>query len=313
MRPIKTFDVFLILILLLGLFGCNQPESVSSEQQNSAFPICTVCPKFNGDTDTLTYIIEVMDFVAENADAGLLESQKVKDELSVGFENIDVDRVIELFQHDSGTVICGEVATIMTKALVDNGITAYTFSFGFEDVGLSHEVVLARANGLFYILDPIQNYILLDEQGKPIDILTVINQIGNNILSVKASTDTVMAEIIIDQRMLASLNLPTSYSQDSECTRYWSEVEFIADSIVKRKFTRCFACEIDRPCEQDNFRTRFEIVLKERTLLHQYHEGLVINAQVLAGSSDAQMVDDMIQTAIYSQPDLGKRINTRSE
>lgn len=305
-----TFRAFLIYSFLLHMvFGCSQPESTETMQTVNATPKCTNCPTLVPGQDTLAYVIGVMRFFAETADVGLLDNQVLTNVLSVGLDSIDVDRVIEIFRNDSAAALCSQVASTMVKTLIDNGIDAYTFNFGFEDIRLSHVLVLAKVKGRLFIFDPIQNYTLLGEDGKPIDILTVIDQIGRNDLRVRPSEDTVLAEVICDLRKLPGKRMLDSYAKDPACLKYWSEVELVRDSVVKRKFNRCFSCDIG-PCAEKNLKYIFVDTLKARTRLTQYHEGLVVNARVMAGSQDAQQVDDLIQTAIYSQPNLGKRVNS---
>lgn len=295
-------------MLLTRCETSNKTDTVTPQEKTI---LCQKCPKFNNGQDTLKYVKDVMYYVARTADAGLLDNEKIMATLDVPFDRIDADRVVEIFEHDSGIADCGQVASLMAKILVDNGVDAYIFSFGFDDMALSRSLVLVKVNGQLLMFDPIQNYWVEDEAGHPLGLINLITQVGKGELKVRTSADTVIAEMLIDQRKLPKPPLQKNYRLDSECFKYWSKVETVRDSVIKKKFTRCFACETDRPCMKKNFREQFVDTLAVKTLLTSYHQGFVVNPHVISGAKDAQRIDDMIQTAIYSQPGLGKLVNGR--
>ncbi len=73
---------------------------------------------------------------------------------------------------------------------------------------------------------------------------------------------------------------------------------------------RCYPCERDL-CEGVSLVSRMETGLREQTGLTDFHEALVLKRETIQGAADAIDIDDRLETAIYSQPGLGKRINGR--
>jgi hypothetical protein len=303
----KKFILVLFMIFFLQV-GCKREltSEVAEPETESAFE-CDSCPTFELGADTLEFVNEVRRFVATIADDGLLQNSLCDSFPIFAVEEFPVSRYLDLFERDLGRATCGLASRLMAKILIENGIDAYTYSFGFEDVELAHQVVLYKMGNNLFITDPYLNYTLYDELGAPMSIFSLIEQVGQRRLNLTTSRDSVEADMLIDYTLASEGVLKMLRS--AGCTSFIRSKTLVRDSVYKIRFDRCFSCAVNRTCNR--FIGRFENELISRTDFKQFHEGYVLKTKPVWGAPDYQKMDDLIQTALYSQPELGKRIRSR--
>lgn len=299
---------FTLLMIFVAWLGCSEskPQAEMSIEPIGV-PECTLCPKIKPEQDTLEFVNEVRRFVADNTDKGWVFND-VCDNFLENIETFGVDTFLRLFALDAGRATCGLNARIMVQILLENGIDAYTYGFGFENTDLTHVLVLVKQNERLLIFDPHFNYALLNPDGSNMDIISLINAIGARNLQFKTTTDTAIADLLIDEKILnATPTMRDSVMADANCAALLTSGT-VSGNMRKIPLQRCFSCESNRKCFGFAFINKFEQRLRDETDFNSYHEGLVIRLGSLSGADDWQDMDDRIQTALYSQPDMGKRI-----
>ncbi len=308
LRSLRWVTPGMVLFTLLFASCQNQEQQTATDVQNQSNPSCTLCPKIKSGQDTLEFTNEVRRFVADNTDKGWVFND-VCDNFLENMEKFGVDTFLKLFALDAGRATCGLNARIMVEILLENGIDAYTYNFGFEGKSdLSHVVVLVKHRGRLLIFDPHFNYALLNPDGSNMDIISLINAIGARNLQFKTTTDTAIADLLIDEKILnATPAMRDSVMADANCAALLTSGT-VSGNMRKIPLQRCFSCESNRKCFGFAFIKKFEQRLRKETDFNSYHEGLVIRLGTVSGADDWQDMEDRIQTAIYSQPDMGKRI-----
>ena len=269
-------------------------------------PTCRQCPKISPEQDTLEFVNEVRRFVAQRTDFGMLENEFCDNFLD-HFQLHGVDTFLTLFELDAGKSACGLNAMIMVQILLENGIDAYTYNFGFEGTGLTHVVVLVKHHDQLLIFDPYLNYALLRSDLKNMDIISLIGMVASNNLEFRTTTDTVLTDLLIDEEALNRIpGLRDSIQNIPACVDLLTG-RIINNGVGKTTFLRCYDCEYNRACF--NMIKRFEEKLMEETGLHSYHEALVLKIGNIWGAADSPRIEELIESAILKQSGLGNRVS----
>lgn len=283
------------LIFCMGLTTCaghHQPTTRVKLEET----VCTQCPRIGAEQDTLQFIDRVRRFVAKEADKGMVYHALCDTFSRIPMHQFPVDAYLRIFAADSGTSICGLSANLMVKILLENGIDAYTYNFGFDD-GLSHVVVLVKHNGSLIIQDPHLNTAILTPDGTPMDLFRFLNEAAHYTPIFLLVNDTVTAELLVDPYQLSKAEL-SLMTMDS-CQETWLIDEVVVtDSISKFTYLRCFQCEADRPCSSSV--VRMQTRLRKETQLSFYYEAMLLKIHPINGAADATEVDARIDSLIAS-------------
>ena len=304
-RPVQYLASRLLFGLCITWIGCQ--TNIHDEQTNSRVtPRCQLCPSIQVGQDTLDYINDVRRFVARTADFGNLENELCEN-AQEKLETFGVDTFLRLFEADAGKSTCSLNAKIMVQILLEHGIDAYTYNFGFEGTRLTHVVVLVKHHRQLLIFDPYLNYALLNSDGTNMDIISLIEMVGSGNLVFRTTKDTVEADLLIDEEALnRTPELRDSILDIPGCADLVSGGTEINTHIKKVGFQRCYDCELNRTCF--NLIAQFESMLNQETGLHSYHESMVLKIANVWGAHDSQEIDELIESAIYTQPDMGDRV-----
>jgi len=293
-----------ILALAMGCDNDNTADSHLSESIDHVFE-CEDCPVFSPEEDTLAFVNRVRSFIAKNVDEGFIDCELCKTYEQIPIDTFPVQTYLNIYKNDEGGTSSGLCCKLMVKILVENGIDAYVYNFGPKQETSS--VVLVKHGSILWVVNPRMNYTLLDSDGQAMDFFKLIQLVGKDELEYKTSNDKVTAEMILDYTVLPEGLL--ALLQSDNCREQFNSLTEIRDSVVKATFERCFLCEKERTCA--NLIDRMEDGLHEETGLSEFHEALVLKRTSILGAPDAEEMDDRIETAIYSQPNLGKRINRK--
>lgn len=193
----------------------------------------------------------------------------------------------------------------MAKLLIQNGIDAYTYNFGFIDTHFSHIVVLVKQGNKFLVFDPYMNYALLDEEGNNMDIVRLLAQIAGDSLNVTFSKDTVLAEMVMDHSLFNEESLQLLHAPS--CGYFEREMIHVRDSVFKQPYPRYFTESKDASCV--SFVRVFEDQLLQTADLRKFHEGFALKINKIYGAHDDEKVDAMVDSIIANSPRLLKRIH----
>lgn len=299
----------LTLTIVVLVVGCNRPvseePSVDAPKVESTYD-CTECPSFTDGKDTLAFVNEVRSFIAQRADAGLIANQLCKDHEEIGWDTLPVQAFLDLFEKDLGAASPLLCSRLMVKILNENGLDAYTYVFGPKDSDFTHAVVLVKHGSELWITDPRVNYTLYEMDGSPMDLFRLIEMSGNGNLQYSTGRDMVEGDLLLDYKLIRG-----DYAKrinTSACQAFVQDQKTIRDSITKTIVERCYPCERARGCF--SLINRMESELRRTTGLTDYHETLALPNAWLNGPGDTQELSNRIETHIYSQPNLGKRVNS---
>lgn len=274
------------------LLGCQNNTNVLdlsvNEVSNST---CSVCPKHTPGEDTLQFINSVRRFVAKNVDTGLMPNEALKKLSAVDDQNLDLDRLFELFEADSAVALCVLTARINARILSDSGIEAYTYSFGSVEKNTAHTLNLVRYEENLIVVDPFINYTLMDSLGLPIDFIDFLSSVGTSTVPVYVSSDTVVTDILIDKQLQQKNYQIDSLINAPSCSDVAKTLIPLNASINKYQKSRCFECDKSN-CF--SFVERFENWLIQTTHLNSYHEGMVLKSSKVVGGENADKLDSLI-------------------
>jgi len=285
---------FQVLIFVFFLIGCKQSESpINVERaQPSA---CAECPKMTDSQDTIAYINRLRRFVAKNADSGLIRNQFCDTFYKIPIEEFDVSRYLRIFENDEGTASCGLAAQIMVKILLENGMDAYTYNFGFKGHRLSHVIVLVKVNARLLIFDPYFNYQLIDSVGANVDLFSLINAVGGNRAAenIFFDSDTVISDLLVDFSVVEPWQL---INAPIKCVEKMDDRIWLRDSIFKIDDLRCYECDISNPC--GSFVKDFEEKLKNDTRFTTFYQAITLKINEVYGAADCHRLNALVDSAI---------------
>jgi len=254
--------------------------------------------------DTLQFAERVRRFVAKNADMGFTSNSLCDTFTKIPISEFNPSKYLSVFKADSGVASCGLAGQIMVKILLENGIDAYTYNFGFDGTPFTHIMVLIKYGGRYLIYDPFINYTLLDASGNKMDLQRLLMQIAGDSLELKFSEDTVQTDVLINRHILPSTLRELLLSNN--CVELSDLATHVRDSIYKMPMPRCFACEFDERCLR--FVPAFEKHLSTHTKFTKFHEGMALKINEIYGADDHERVNAMVDSLIAELPELSVRI-----
>lgn len=254
--------------------------------------------------DTLAFANRAMRYVVTHTDVGMMQNTFCDTFDRVQIEDFEPEKYFEIFEKDSGTATCGLAGQLMVKLLLENGIDAYTYNFGYKNTRLSHIIVLVKHQNRLLIYDPFMNYALQDCQGQHLSLEALLTAIGNNTDCVRYASDTLRSEMLIDMKAVPHMYHELLASKN--CKTELSELRLVQDSIFKTTFNRCYSCERNRLCT--SFIRDFETKLSSTTQLQQFHEGFALKINKIYGASDHVQVNARIDSLIARSVGIQERI-----
>lgn len=280
---------------ILSIAGCSNKSTDQSETSTKKMNVgCSVCPSIQENEDTLAYINRVRRFVAKNVDTGLFYNKELDSLSNVSDDKLNLERVLQIFDADSGIALCALTARINARILNDNGVEAYVYTFGFEDTEFTHTMNLVSFQSRLIAVDPFLNYNLLDSVGKPLDFLLLISN-PTKIQALNYSKDTVYADVLIEQKLLAEHARIDSLIKAPSCSDVSATEKTVSENLKKYQKLRCYECDFDY-CF--SFIHRFESHLKKETSFKSFHQGMVLKLGPVTGGQNANKIDKLISASI---------------
>ena len=291
----KAF-LFLFFSIFL-LHSCQYDTGKTSAQSPNNPTICTSCPIIEENQDTLEFVRKVQKFVGEKANMGYVYNALCDTFHKIQIDEFPVDTYLRIFEENKGTASCGLTSMIMVKILLENGIDAYTYNFGFEKTRITHVIVLVKNKGRLLIFDPHIGYELKDDKGKGIDLISLIKNVGQNNKTFKPYYDsyTVESKLLIDFSALNELKLER---YGDSCAYYFDQMKENKE-IVTLKTKRCFHCNKVEFCK--GFVQQFEEILKKKTNFSKFYEGYVFKLNYAYGADDYSIIDNNIDSILMSE------------
>ena len=296
------FSKSIILICLTALvFGCEQPNKLTHTNGNKG-PVIRI----EQNEDTVAFAERVLKYVVQNTDVGFMANSYCDTFYKVPIEEFKPERYFTIFEKDSGTATCGLAGQLMVKILLQNGIDAYTYNFGFKGV-LTHVVVLVKHKGQLLIFDPFMNYALLNRFGNHIGLVALLDDISKDSLLLSFSDDTLISEFVVNFQQLPEKYKKTLTSE--ACNEFRTNWTTVRDSTLKKPFYRCYSCERDRACA--SFVRNFETELSEVTRMTRFHEGFALKINQIYGAADYLNINAEIDSIIANSMGIQNRISLK--
>ena len=271
------------------MFGCSNTDK-STKPDKPVVPLLKIEPS----EDTLVFAERVMKHVVENADVGFMPNAFCDTFYKVPIEEFEPKEYMTLFAADKGVASCGLMSKLLVKILLQNGISAYTYDFGFSGTQYTHVLVLIKHAGQLLIFDPLFNYTLLDEGGKRIDFFRLLNQINGDSVSTVIKSDTLVSDMLIDKKTFVQLSV--GMGNLLGCNELITSVDFKDNSFAKMPFNRCFNCNPYSECF--DFITQFENKLVAETRFSNFHEGIALKINKVYGAADHQIINAEIDSTL---------------
>ena len=292
---VNNRSILKILIAFIFLASCQFQNSETEPEPVVGLAPCKSCPRLQG-TDTLAFVAEVVTYISKNADTGLLPNALSDSFYEYPLDELPVQQYLDQFEANTGVASCGLAASLVVKILLDNGIDAYTYSFGFPDVELSHMVALVKVDGDLLVYDPFINYTLTDELGGPLSFEKLLSNPFSEQPVFIPVTDGIMTDLVVDMTLIDSTALMSTASDD--CVAWNSGFEQIGNHIYRMKIERSFRAESNRPCS--SFVKRLESKLQSRTSLRTFAQAMILKTHPIRGASDHAKVNSALNALIAS-------------
>ncbi|MFT7153071.1 MAG: hypothetical protein ACI9Z7_000112 [Alteromonas macleodii] len=287
------------VLLLFSILGCQVPnEKISSDEQlaqiNYEIPILEY-------TDTIEFANNVRRFVATKANAGNLANNLCDTFYRIPIRQFPVNTYLNIFDSLKGASSCGLTSYMMTKILLDNGIDAYTYNFGFEKSDVTHVVTLVKHHNDFLIFDAHSNFELIDSAGFNIGLLSLLKTIskGKGLVPIFYS-DTVSAKFILDTEHMSKNEL--RLLQTKEFAPIYSNLDTLGGKILMTDYDKCFECDLNPMGIK--LKKSFERKLSEETRYRKFHEAFALKINSVVGAADSDSVDRVIEARLL---ELGLR------
>lgn len=294
-----------LFLLIVIASGCTERKQVEPKVTKPVSISCSLCPKIQPKQDTLEFVNEVRAFLAKNCDNGLMKNDVINDFNNIPLGELPIDSYLEIFNLESGAASVALISRMMHEILLQNGIDSYIYKFGLDNKEHSHSVILFKYNNKICVTDPFINYTLLKEDESPLDIRELIELVAKERTQyIDFDSQPVPVDFLVDLRLANDGIL--SVLNSSSCSKLLATSQFAADSVMKMIEQRCFNCDRNNDCF--SFLSRFESKLKAETGLNNFLEAFVLKIELVSVNRDMSEVEDLIETAIYSQPNLGKRV-----
>lgn len=302
MNNIAKITLFLLIVIASG---CSESKHVESEITKPVRISCSQCPTIQPSQDTLAFVNEVRTFLATNCDNGLMKNDLINDFNTISLGELPIDSYLDVFHSEKGAASIALISRMMHEILLQNGIDSYIYKFGLDKEEHSHSIILFKYNSKICVTDPFINYTMLGIDGTPLDVRELIELIAKEQTRyVTFDSQPVPVDFLVDLRLANDGVL--SLLNSSSCDKLRSTSQFAADSVMKMTAQRCFDCDKGNDCF--SFLSRFESKLLSETGLNNFIEAFVLKIELVSVNRDLREVDDLIETAIYSQPNLGKRV-----
>lgn len=292
------FTLLLTISLIIPewnkVFAQSDAEPLKSAQLESrvnSFPI--IAPK----EDTLEFAFRVMRFVSKHADTGFLINKFCEAYASYPISNFPINDYLQVFEDNRGTASCGHVAVLMVSILAQNGIPSYNYTFGFPEIGLSHQVVLVKSNAQLSVFDPYLNLTIVGERGEYLSFMDILNHAFDSGFKVRFRSEPVLADLLVDASYLKHTSIETERSP--ACLELFRRNMIMKDSVIQVKISRSYENDLNNPCS--SFILRMENHLRKKTTLTSYHQALLLKFQEISGSDGATEIDRKVNVILRTQ------------
>ena len=293
LRRVTVFPSLLMALSFISkvvLFSGCAP-TVNGELNESE---CPDCPVILSEEHPLTFAARAMRFVSKNADTGF-----VPNALCDSYENYPVDQlpiqeILAAFDNNEGVANCSMAAALLTKVLIDNGVSAYTYSFGFPEVELSHAVTIVSVADSLYLFDPFFNYFLADSIGEALPLQAFFNNILDTTFVYQFRSEPVLGELTVDFSLIDTNKLMLN---ESQVCRNWAKgyTRLYAD-VHQIKISRSYDDELNRPC--NSFIKRLEKHLQAQTTLQTFGQAMLMKTGDISGAEDQLKVDSLLRAML---------------
>ena len=287
---------FLLTLSILGCGTANE-ETFSVEQlPQSNHDI----PTF-GSTDTIKFVNDVRRFVARKNITGNIKNSLCDTFYRIPIEQFPVNTFLDIFDSLNGKSSCGLSSNMMTKILLDNGIDAYSYNFGFDGTNITHVVTLVKWQGDFLVFDSHTNFELLDSTGSNLGLLSLLENISTeNEVTLYYNSDTVSSKFVLETNELTDSELRRLHSK--ELSPIYSNLDTLANEKVMTHYSKCFECDLNPMGVR--LKRSFEEKLAKETRYSKFHEAFTLKVNKVRGAADSDSVDKLIETKLL---ELGLR------
>jgi len=291
----------LVLNITLGLLttGCvkqcnNANTSLVSVKEPTS---CLSCPKLSEGQDSLHFAIQVTQFIGKHADTGLLPNEECDSYEKYAISELPVEKYLQLFERNEGTASCGLAAAMVNRILMDNGIDAYCYSFGFPEIDLSHMVVITKIDGHLYLFDPFTNFMLANQKGDALPLDQFFCNVLDSTYQYSYALEPVETDLTIDFSLIDTTGM---LANESEACKTWSR-NFVRleGETYQNKIRRSYNDDINNAC--NSFIKRVEKKLRKETTLRTFGQAMLVKNGSIQGAKDYKKIDSLINKMIAAQ------------
>lgn len=292
--PICLRAMVISCLLCLTLHSCTESNRTNSDSEQV---YCHTCPMIRPQEDSLEFASRAMRFVSKNADTGLLPNQLCDSSQNIGVMELPIDQMLRVFDENEGVASCNLAASILADILIQNGISAYTYSFGFPETDLSHMVTLVKVKRELYLFDPFLNYFLADESGSPLPLHNFFDLVLDAQPAFQYHSEPVLGDMTVDFSLVDTALL--IQNESIRCKDWSKGFVRLKGTIHQIRISRSFKDALNRPC--NSFIKRMEAHLLTSTGLHTFAQAMLLKTGAIKGADDHEKVDSELNALIARQ------------
>lgn len=239
MKQAMLYPKFIGIVLFVGLFtNCRNTPNV--ELLTEDIQDTTLSYLLTPEMSLFEQAVALRQAIADTLDTGFKEDSLCDNFAGISFTDFVVDSFLVRFARNTGTGNCGLAASILSKAMNNYGIEAYTYNFGFDSVHITHVIVIANTDNRWTVHDPFYNYSITDSTGTPKDFFTLLDELAEgNHANIGFSEDTVMRDVYLNRQLLASNLL------NEKCRSFLNAQLQNQKDSQKIRIPVCYSCGID--------------------------------------------------------------------
>lgn len=233
--------------------------------------------------------------MAIHADAGAIRNALCDTFFRIPVNQLPLATVLQTFEDDRGMASCGLSANMMVKILLDNGIDAYTYNFGFANTHLTHVMVLVKHANDLLIFDPHMNYELRDNEGKNMGLFRLLSQLATNGPAPVFYGDTVLSDMIFDLSILTQNEW--AILQQPAYRMLVARADTIRPAIIKAVYGKCFNCA-SNPASVALVAGLTSKLAEQTTLPVAFYHTFALKISLLSGAADEEEMNARVDAAI---------------
>lgn len=287
MRDVQN-GLLVVGMIFLCLSACR-PEA--KQQKTARTKPRLYADIFESNLSTYEKTNELRRRIASTINTGNIQNDSGDDYVEIPFDEFKPGHYLSILEKNQAVALCDLSSRLYVKILAENGIEAYTYNFGIEDMGETHVFSLVKIEEKpekWIVQDPHYNYTITDSIGEPKDFFSLLKELKQGQLdNAKITEDTVYRELLVD---LGKVDL--SIAQTKECEYMLDKVNQFNDiAVIKMQIS--YRSIYNQPCLLINTPVRMENAMVAKGLKPDFFYAFILQITDVWGEDNAHIQQEI--------------------